>query len=504
MSDIIKLKELLKEALDKRNKNLEAEVRAKLMQTVGADLVSSLSPLLKELAGGKASMIEDLKQAIREIKVEVPEVKVPPIEVPETYIPPFPDFPKIPQPVVNYTPPAINIPDIKMPDEMDIRGWISIMGYDKGLLANPLPVQLRDAQGRPLDIFENLRQVMGGGAKGAMVPSGWSGGKADFLTIKGFSQSAFSEIQNPDGRVKVELPSGSSGLTDTELRAAHLDTQQLSGSVDSVNVVQSITLETTQLSGAIHSSNIQQIGGNPVVVGAGYQDNALRVVQATDSISSVNIIGTVPVSATDLDIRDLNVGQDEILMHQVSGSKWSTEATQAGTWNVGITGALSSAVVVGPTAADAADDGNPPIQIGGVARQANPTAVAANDIVKSTHDDLGRQVMRLHQVRDLIQTAYVSIANGTETTLRAAVAGAYLDLIYIMGSNNSDAAVTVDIRAVTAGGVMMTLQIPANGVAGVSLPIPIPQQETGNNWTADLPDITGTTVYLSALFSQEI
>ena len=84
------------------------------------------------------------------------------------------------------------------------------------------------------------------------------------------------------------------------------------------------------------------------------------------------------------------------------------------------------------------------------------------------------------------------------------MAGSYLDLIYVMGANNSDAAVTVDIRAVTAGNVMMTLQIPANGTAGIACPVPLPQDETGNNWTADMADITGTSVYLTALFSREI
>ena len=68
----------------------------------------------------------------------------------------------------------------------------------------------------------------------------------------------------------------------------------------------------------------------------------------------------------------------------------------------------------------------------------------------------------------------------------------------------SDATVTVDLRAVTAGNVQTSIHIPANGTAGVSLPIPIPQGETGNNWTADLPDVTGTTVTLSALFSREV
>jgi hypothetical protein len=98
----------------------------------------------------------------------------------------------------------------------------------------------------------------------------------------------------------------------------------------------------------------------------------------------------------------------------------------------------------------------------------------------------------------------VSLANGTETTFLAASAGNVHDLLYVMGSNDSSVAALVDLRAVTGGNVVMTLVIPAGSTAGATLPIPWPQDATGNNWTADLQDITGTTVRLSGLFSREV
>ena len=84
------------------------------------------------------------------------------------------------------------------------------------------------------------------------------------------------------------------------------------------------------------------------------------------------------------------------------------------------------------------------------------------------------------------------------------MASTFFDLVYIAGANNSDAAVSVDIRSGTANGVVLTLQIPANGTTGVSLSVPIPQDVAANTWTADMADITGTTVSLSALFSKEV
>ena len=71
-------------------------------------------------------------------------------------------------------------------------------------------------------------------------------------------------------------------------------------------------------------------------------------------------------------------------------------------------------------------------------------------------------------------------------------------------SVGSDAAVSVDIRAVTAGSILHTLRIPANGTAGWSLTVPWPQDATGNNWTVDGPDETGRTITVSALFSKEV
>jgi hypothetical protein len=212
--------------------------------------------------------------------------------------------------------------------------------------------------------------------------------KHDFFTIKGLAQSAFAEILNPDGRVKVETPAGASGLTDLELRAA-----------------------------------------------------------------------SVPVE-------------------QVSGSMWSTVAQQSGTWDIG-----TVTTVTGIT---------------------NSVAVSLTDSSGVGYSGSNRLPTRPINARGSLATAYVSLTTGTETTLLAGTAGEYRDLIYIMGTNNSDVAVSVDIRNVTAGNIQTTVRIPANGTAGVSLPVPIPQEETGNNWTADLPDITGTTVTLSALFSKEV
>jgi hypothetical protein len=398
----------VKEGQQSSKAQVEKE-RRDLILGVGREISDSIKPMLSELvAQGKTSR-QDMLDAVSQIQIDVttPDVIVPEIRVPE--------------PRVSVSVPPIRVPDINMPDEMNIKGWVSLMGVD---LNNPLPVQLRDASGKPLNLLENLTTLVAGGG----------GGGRGIVKVSGLISSALADYINADNRLRVSVETGGSGLTDSELRASAVPTIQASGAIDSVFITGA---SGTLAANIVDSTGVGYSGSNPLPI----------------TIAS---------------------------------------------------GALTSTVVVGSVVADVADDGSAPLKIGGIARTANPTAVAGGDTVSSTHDDLGRQITRPLQVRDLMATAYVSLTTGTETTLLAAGAGTYLDLVYLMGTNNSDAAVTVDIRGITGGNIVTSIRIPANGTAGVSLPVPIPQDETGNTWSCDLPDITGTTVTVSALFSKEI
>ena len=532
---INEFRQTLQNAVDKANASRKGEEQH--VSTLGQDIAKMLTPYLKTIADSSKRNKQDMREAMQELAANASAREMPGVDtgaIIEAIYTAFGNL-NMPQPRVNVTTPAVNVPPIRWPDgEMPIKGWVNLMGVN---LENPLPVQLRDAKGRPVNLDVGAVTMMGGGA---------SGGKGDYFTIKGFSQSAFAELQNPDGRVKVELPSGSSGLTDTELRATAVPVSQVSGANWSVTAsldttvalyngdnrlrvsvetggsglsdaeLRASSVPVEQVSGSIWSTNVltmpavvvtsvtNTIAAN-VVDSGGVPYTTTNPVPVGDAGGSLTIDGTVTVSGVTASVAAAIVdsgGVQYSTSNPVPIGDAGGSITIDGT--VSVTGSITSTVVTGPVVADAVDDGTAPVQGGGIARTANPTAVAGNDVVKSTHDDLGRQVMRPVQVRDLISTAYVSLTTGTETTLLAAVAGVYLDLVYVMGTNNSDAAVTVDIRAVTAGNIQTSVRIPANGTAGVALPVPIPQDETGNNWTADLPDITGSTVTLSALFSREV
>lgn len=422
--------EILRQTKDALDKAIEQKkISQELLKNLGPAVIDVLKPILEEIAQNSKLSKEELIDALSQIKINIPKIEVPKaqidVNIPEIKVPepkvivnvPKIEIPKIPEikiPVIKVPKPEVNIsplfkiPEIKMPEEMNIKGWINLMGYDKGFLSNPFPVQIRDKDGKPVDFGGSITQILGGG------------GKHDYFTIRGFTQSAYSELTNADGRLRVSVETGGSGLTDNELRATAVPVSQVSGA-----------------NWSVYATGFGASVGATILNGEG----------------------------ASLDPRDRN---------------WTITET------VAVSGALDT------------------VKASGIARTTNPTAVSDGDNQRFSVDDLGRQLVRPVQVRDLTLTAYATLTTGTETTLKAAVAGSYLDLIYVMGANNSDAAVTVDIRAVTAGNVMMTLQIPANGTAGIACPVPLPQDETGNNWTADMADITGTSVYLTALFSREI
>ena len=165
---------LAKDALDKA---IETEKRNRsLLASIGPAIIEIFTPVLNNLTAIFHQSHLELKEEISRIKIQVPEIKIPEIKVPEIKIPeikipeanvrveiPEIKIPpiKVPKPEVTVNSPSINIPKLEWPnDEMPIRGWVSLMGVD---LNNPLPVQLRDAKGNPVNLFENITSISSGG-----------------------------------------------------------------------------------------------------------------------------------------------------------------------------------------------------------------------------------------------------------------------------------------------------------------------------------------------------
>ena len=517
-----------KSEVDKQRADVQKQMQDDgdaLIMGFGEDAAKALKPLMEEIAKVGKINKEELLDILKNVKVQanmnvpdviVPEIKIPPINVPDVNVANIhiPEI-KVPKAEVSVKIPEIKVPDIIMPKEMDVRGWVRLQGVD---LDNPLPVQLRDADGKPVS-FGGTSVISGGGG----------GGKSDYFTIKGFSQSAFSEILNPDGRVKVEMPAGASGLTDIELRASSVPVEQVSGSMWSVSVSgitsslgatllngDGLYRDTMPVSGTVAVSGVTDTVGASIIGSDGLAfgtSKPLPVTMVTGVSASVN----AAIINSDGTYRDTFPISGTVIASSVTASVQATIIDSTGIGYSGsnpiptalVSGYLTSCVAVGATLHDAADIGAAPQKVGGVAvTTANPTAVSGGDIVNFRADDLGRQLIRPVQVRDLISTAYVNKVTGstfgTETTLLTGVTSTYNDLIYVLASNDSTVAIGVDIRGTLAGNILMHLEIPANGTVGVATPVPIPAGDVGASWTIDLPDVTGTNVYVSALFSKEI
>src|SRR3990167_9327585 len=230
----------LKIAKESLGKAIETEKRnRRLLDSIGPAIVDALKPLFSELKDAVSRLRVDVTPKVEVYpQVKIPEIRMPSISIPDIIVPEI----IVPEPKVTVNVPQIKVPDIIMPEEMNVRGWVGLMGVD---LNNPLPVQLRDASGKPVNLLENLTQVVSG--------SGGGGNMRGFTQIKGITGSTGTDLLNADNRLRVSVETGGSGLTDAELRASSVPVEQVSGSTWSVSV--NDAFRTTIASTTLNSDN---------------------------------------------------------------------------------------------------------------------------------------------------------------------------------------------------------------------------------------------------------
>lgn len=103
---------------------------------------------------------------------------------------------------------------------------------------------------------------------------------------------------------------------------------------------------------------------------------------------------------------------------------------------------------------------------------------------RSIVDKYGKQITA-YTIRDLvIQRDPVTISSTTETTISAAIASVFQDLLQLVITNTSATAVRVDIRDATAGTVKFPIQMAAWETKVLHFPHPIKQSAVNTNWTA--------------------
>jgi hypothetical protein len=170
-------------------------------------------------------------------------------------------------------------------------------------------------------------------------------GTIDSVYITGAAASTFAEIMNPDGRVKVELPTGSSGLTDTELRASHIDVMQMSGANWSVSVTDVFGTTATNLVNPDGRMKVELPTGSSGLTDTELRASHLDVQQLSGAIDSVNVLTMPAVTVTSItNSTATNIVDSTGVAYSGSNPVPITGAvTQSGTWNVAtLTGIINT------------------------------------------------------------------------------------------------------------------------------------------------------------------
>jgi len=549
--------------------------RNKILENISGDLSQSLQPVLAELAKGSQISEQQIRNALSDaLEVNMPAVDTESISnaiqtaVAEAFANlEFPE-PKVNVSVPEFKMPEIKIPETKFPDKMDV----GLGNYSK---KSPMPVMMMSPDGKPFVFsfptsmggkqdFFTIKGITATVGMVAINPDGTpagSGSVASSVSVSDIFGTVGSNVVNPDGRIKVELPTGSSGITDTEIRASSLPVAQASGAIWSMfitgasgTIATSIlngdgntldprdrnwtiteSLNVNQVSGAIYSVSMSDVFATTTASTVVNPDNQVKVVLPTytQPISITDIYATTSASTV---VNPDNRVRVELPATTITGITNSTavtllngDGTSKDSFNISTVTSITNTIATANVDSSGVQySGSNPVpvtlissatqninMVGGgndsiftyMARTTNPTAVTDGADVRPKADKLGRPITRPIQVRDLILTAYATATTGLETTILGAQAGFFTDCIMLSATNGSTAAVQVDIRSTLAGNIVHTFYLPAStGPVGWSPTVPWPQDNQGNAWTFDTAgaDVSNTSIYISGLFSKEV
>lgn len=151
-----------------------------------------------------------------------------------------------------------------------------------------------------------------------------------------------------------------------------------------------------------------------------------------------------------------------------------------------VSGTVTASNTAGTAAQGATASGNP-VFVGSVAKTAQPTARTDGQMVAPVLDKLGRTVMVMGHIRDLVDlNAPVTLSTTTETTVVAAIASVFNDVVEVNIDNTSATAVRVYFRTVAAGAVVRSVWVEGGKRESIILSVPWKQATVNTAWTAQL------------------
>lgn len=216
---------------------------------------------------------------------------------------------------------------------------------------------------------------------------------------------------------------------------------------------------------------------------------SFRVVSADDPLPVTGTIsGTVSENVSQLGgvAIDLNTGVVG------AGTQRVTQATDV---DVAVKGRTASGSAIA----------NAPVTVGGRAATTSPTAVADGQVVNAMLTKHGKLVTVDGAPRELRKSQKATLSNTTsETTIvTAGAAGVFNDLYGLILANSGATTTKVDIRDVTAGTIIATIEAPTGETRGFMLPAGsgFAQTTAASAWTAQCTAAT-TAIEVTALYIQ--
>jgi hypothetical protein len=272
------------------------------------------------------------------------------------------------------------------------------------------------------------------------------------------------------------VPSGTQAVTGTVVTSG-VATQTVAGTVTTV------PSGTQAVTGTVVTSGVatQTVAGTVTTVPSGTQ--AVTGTVVTSGVATQTVAGTVTTVPSGTQAVTGTVVTSGVATQTITG----TVAT-AGVVTQTVAGTVTAVplgthTITGDTSSGATDGGSP-VKIGGYATTTNPTAVTSGQRVNATFDKIGRQIVVPNQVRQMVNSALVTLTSTTATTLlTAGGTGVFLDLTCLCISNYSTSNVNVSVN--DGSSTRMSFGVAASG-GGAVVPfvVPLPQTTANNNWTA--------------------
>ena len=211
---LVKTNQTIKSMVENARKQRNEDDRKYIVASIGKDLVTVLTPLLKQIAENSKVSKDEIKQIIREIKVIAPKVN---IQSPEARV--RVDIPKIKIPTINVPKPevTVNVPKMEMPKEMEIKGL-------KGLLKEVLAVAKKkpeSASDQPMNVILTDEKGMPYKALTSMITGG-GGGVVSIRPLEevpvGFEQLAIADTAIPFADIPEKANKATISVEDAIMR----------------------------------------------------------------------------------------------------------------------------------------------------------------------------------------------------------------------------------------------------------------------------------------------